>query len=68
MFTYKLQFDNGKRFTLQAKSMTETQAKVVKYIQNNQLTECFITCQGVKTLVRKTGAWHPIHNGFIFTR
>jgi hypothetical protein len=68
MFTYKLQFDNGKKYRLQAKSMTEAQAKVVKHIESNELTECFITWGGVKTLVRKTGAWHPIHKGFIFTR
>ena len=68
MVTYKLQFDNGKKYTCQANSMTEVEAKVVKHIETNQLTECFITCQGIKILVRKTGAWHPIHNGFIFTR
>jgi hypothetical protein len=68
MFTYKLQFDNGARFQTTSKNMTETEAKVVKYIQKNpELTECLITCQGKTILVKKTGAWHPIHNGFIFT-
>lgn len=67
MPTYKLQFDNGAKFQTTSKNLTEAHTKIVRYVNNNNLHTCTITCpNGVVRRVCKTGKWHPIHNGFIF--
>jgi hypothetical protein len=67
MNAYKLTFDNGSKFTSTTEWLAETESKVVAYINKNGLTFCRITCpNGLVRTVRKTGGWHPIHNGFIF--
>ena len=67
MFTYKLKFDNGKKFKLTVENLTTAHDKIVKYINENNLRECIITCpNGVIRRATKTGNWHWAHNGFSF--
>ena len=67
MRTYKLQFDNGHKFQTASKDLAEAQEKVVSFMDKNiYLSSCLITCQGKTSIVRRTGAWHPVHNGYSF--
>ena len=67
MGTYKIEFNNGKKFKLVANNLDETHTKVVNYINNNNLVQCMIMCpNGVVRRVRKTGSQHWNHNGFEF--
>jgi NAD-dependent dihydropyrimidine dehydrogenase PreA subunit len=67
MYTYKLKFDNGKKFTSTTENLDQTHAKIVKHINENDLKECTIMCpNGVIRRVRKTGSLHWNHNGFQF--
>jgi hypothetical protein len=67
MNTYKLRFNNGAKFQTTCKTLDKAQAKVVSYINKNDLTSCSIICpNGIIKTVNKTGAWHWNHNGFTF--
>jgi hypothetical protein len=67
MYTYKLTFDNGKRFNSTTENLDQTHTKIVKHINENNLKECTILCpNGVICRVRKTGSFHWNHNGFQF--
>jgi hypothetical protein len=72
MATYKLTFENGKKFVYNSckqYGLPETQSKVVNYMTKNELTQCKIECpNGSVFYVIKTGNWHPIHNGYSFTK
>jgi hypothetical protein len=67
MNTYKLTFNNGQNFKTTVKNLTAAHEKIVNYINAHNLQSCAITCpNGATRSVRKTGAWHPIHSGFLF--
>jgi Pyruvate/2-oxoacid:ferredoxin oxidoreductase delta subunit len=67
MYTYKLKFDNGKKFTSRTENLDQTHTKIVKYINKNDLKECTIICpNGAIRRVRKTGEVHWNHSGFQF--
>jgi hypothetical protein len=67
MNIYKLTFNDGTRFQSTTETLSQTQSKVVSYINKNNLINCVITClNGQQGSVAKTGQWHPIHNGFLF--
>ena len=72
MATYKLTFENGKKFVYNSCKqfgLSDTESKVVNYMTKNELTECKIECpNGSVFYVIKTGNWHPIHNGYSFTK
>jgi hypothetical protein len=67
MYNYKLQFNNGAKFTLTAINLDVVYNKVIPYINNNNLIECVIDCgNGKKRSVTKNGAYHHAYNGFQF--
>jgi hypothetical protein len=67
MKTYKLTFDNGAKFQATTENLDQAHTKIVKYINDNKLTQCIIICpNGVTRRVRKTGGYHWNHNGFAF--
>jgi hypothetical protein len=67
MNTYKLEFNNGKKFISKTENLDQTHTKIVKYINENDLKECTILCPNrIVRRVRKTGSQHWNHNGFEF--
>ncbi len=67
MYSYKLTFNNGKKFTSTTENLDQTHSKIVSYINSNDLKECIILCpNGVTRRVTKTGNWHWNHNGLSF--
>lgn len=67
--TYKLTFDNGVQLVSQSLYLSGTHVKIVKYMNQHQLNWCEIICpNGQKRYVRKTGTYHPIHEGFQFSK
>ena len=67
MHTYKLTFNNGKKFQVTTETLTEAHDKIVKYMGKNSLIECIIICPNkVTRRVSKTGLFHWNHNGYSF--
>jgi hypothetical protein len=67
MHTYKLEFNNGKRCQTHTENLDQTHAKIISYMNKNNLIECIIKCpNGMLRRVRKTGETHFKHNGFSF--
>jgi hypothetical protein len=67
VYVYKLKFNNGKKLLLKSVSLTKAHKKIVSYMIAKELTDCLITCpNGVVRSVKKTGNFHPVHNGFLF--
>lgn len=67
MYTYKLKFNDGKKFVSTTKNLDETYSKIVNHINKNNLESCFVTCPNGKiTKATKTGEYHWNHNGFRF--
>jgi len=69
IYTYRIKFNNGQNFICKAENLTNCEKKVVNHIEKNNLYSCeILTPGGFKVLVKKTGAWHHTHNGYMFTR
>lgn len=67
MYTYKLKFNNGKKFSTTTENLDQAHTKIVDYMKNNNLNECLILCpNGVTRQVINNGNWHWNHNGFSF--
>jgi hypothetical protein len=64
---YLLEFNNGIKFTFEAKNLDAVHKKCVDVIEANRISSCIITTP-YNTLrrVRKTGATHWKHNGYEF--
>jgi hypothetical protein len=67
MYTYKLEFENGKKMITKAEKLDDAHVKIIGYMEKENLFKCIIKCpNGIIRRVMKTGEWHWNHNGYSF--
>jgi hypothetical protein len=67
MYTYKLEFNNGKKFITKSEKLDGAHVKIISYMEKEGLTNCTITCpNNTIRRVAKTGEFHWNHNGYSF--